>query len=252
MVWMAGALLVSAASHARAFDVRQAAAAAMAEQYGAYDAEARAWLHRPADSPDVYRMRVREARKLAVPGGDRLYLVAAGNLEDTSKASRAASGLAGLFVYEERAGALRLVAGVKALPVGAGGIAQFEIRLTRLGPDDYYGWILDQGESGQGWTIERQSVLAPPGKSIATLAVLRKSIDSEGVFPCYDPGLKEKCMSLKYALTVDTSKLAAHVFPLILEKSGVQDGRTVVPETFSIPFDEQTWRYAPPRAVQPE
>lgn len=241
-----------ATTPAAALDARATAMVAMTEQYGTYDAEMRAWRHRIAGEPQVYVMRVREARKIAIPGGERVYIVAAGNAENADTLPRAASGLLGLFVYEEYAGKLRFAAGAKALPVGAGGRAVFDIRLVQLGPDHYYGWLLGTGAMGQGWLIEQQAVLAPHGKAVDTLVTLRKSIDSEGVFPCDDPGLKEKCMSLKYALSVDTTKIAAHVFPLILEKSGVQDGRPVVPETFQIPFDEKTWRYMPPRAVQPE
>ncbi|MGE0737063.1 MAG: hypothetical protein AB7G15_03030 [Alphaproteobacteria bacterium] len=251
-VWFVAFAVASCCGGAQAMDTRTAVLAAMTEQYGRYDAEARAWKHRIAGEPYVYMMRVREARKLAVPGAERLYIVASGDMEKPDEVPRAASGLAGLFVYEQHAGKVRFVAGIKDLRVGDGGRAAFDARLTQFGPDHYYGWIVGLGSIGQGWSIERQLVLAPHGRAVDTLAALRKSIDSEGVFPCHDPGLKEKCMSLKYALTVDTSKAAEHVFPLILEKSGVQDGRTIVPETFHIPFDEKTWRYLTPRAVQPE
>jgi hypothetical protein len=73
-------------------------------------------------------------------GGERLYVVASGELVDEqseSNTSHASLGSVGTFVAETQVGKSEVVAAIQA---GAMGVAPTGWKLVKLGPADYWGW----------------------------------------------------------------------------------------------------------------
>ncbi len=245
--WISLGLLLCAGS-AWPLDGDTALKQLMQEQYSAYSVRDKGWPFRAEDVG--YVMKVIQSRKITTPYGERLYVFAAGSVASDKDASHAASGLAGAFVLEEKAGHVDLVASSKAMKYGSFGAAPDKVKLLQFGPDHYYGWLYESGYTGQGYTMSSSDVLLPRGKSIAALASVPSHMDNDGIAACEGKETGKECESLDFDLKIDTARGGVTVFPLIVTRSGTQAGRGAEPATWHIGFDEKKWRYEVPAALQ--
>jgi hypothetical protein len=241
-------LLLSWAGPAWPLDADAAAGQLMQDQYGAYSASVKGWPFRAEGAG--YVMKVIQSRKLVTPYGERLYVFAAGSIADDKENSHAATGLAGAFVLEEKAGRVDLVAASKAMKYGSFGAAPLAVKLLQFGPDYYYGWLYESGYTGQGYTSSHVDVLLPRGKGIAVLASIPSHMDNDGVYSCDEAATRKQCESLDFDLRIDSARSDVKVYPLIVTRGGIQAGVDVKPAAWHIGFDEKKWRYEVPTVLK--
>jgi hypothetical protein len=220
----------------------------MQEQYGTYSARDKGWPFRAEGVG--YVMKVIQTRKITTPYGERLYVFVAGNVASDKDTSHAASGLAGAFVLEEKAGQVALAASSKAMKYGSFGAAPDKVKLLQFGPDHYYGWLYESGYTGQGYTLSHSDVLLPRGKSVTVLASIPSHMDNDGIVSCGGKETAKECESLDFDLKIDTARGDIKVYPLVVTRSGTQAGRDAKPATWRIGFDDKKWRYEVPAALK--
>lgn len=212
----------------------------MIEQYGnRFNQTHRCWIHVDREQ-GAYCVKAIKGDLMQAHDGLRLYVLADGvPIDDRGSldaASHASAGLVGAFVLirDEASRKWRVIAARKDMFFGSSGHSgASRAQLVDIGPSDYLGWRFEHGGMWQGIVVLQQVFLAPLGKSVANLSRL--------------PVMREDDQQHGYSYRFDTSKTDQRVFPVIVEKRRMQDGRPgQVLRTAVVPFDHKNWIYALP------
>ena len=232
---------------ARAMDAEAETRRLMQGQYGAYSESAKGYAYQ-ADGIG-YVMKPIQSRKVAIGGGERLYVFAAGKVANEKDIGHVTSGLAGAFVLEEKGGKVELVSASKAMKYGGFGAARETVKFMQFGPDNDYGWVYESGYTAQGITTSVNEVLLPRGRVVTPVARIPAHTDNEGASPCKDKATRPRCEVLDYELKVEKGG-SAKVYPITVTRKGIQKGVELKPQSWRVDFDEKAGRYNVPAALK--
>lgn len=218
------------------------AEAVMNRVYAGYDKKLDCW--QAEDKEGRYCMKIEHSAKVDTESGQRLYVLATGDMADGGHAN---SGLVGAFVVEEQQGKLAILHADAYMTYGSNGIAPRDWTFVKLGSKDYWGWRGTTGWIGQGYSIAQYAILAPYGKKIRDLAGFNESYDDSGA--CREDS-ETACAnistSINSSLEIDSSVTDAKVFPLKITVTGKEKGQDLGSKTWVFPFDEKKWSYTQP------
>lgn len=132
-----------------------------------------------------------------------------------------------------------------------GDVADVDVR--RFGPH-LYGFVVEDGFTGQGVTIGSSSLVLPDGDGFRVAATLRSSLDNLGAMAgCVerDDCAPDTTYDLSFELAVDDRDASAVAWPLQVREQGDACGRRVE-RTHQVPFDVATGMWTVPAALQRE
>jgi hypothetical protein len=228
--------------------------AAMEHFYGSYDRRLKCWTAeiRSDDGPLKACMRPHKIETVNTSGGKRHFLVFGGfaiNDRGGKDDCHACGGLMGMAVLEETGNALDLIArNDLATSFGSWGDIPPEeaFTLRRIGQDDLYGWVIETGYTGQGYTYLSHFIHAPIGDRIIEIGSMPAGFDDLG--NCDDNGTNlmngEKCTA--YSVSLDfVENAAAKLYDAVMRYSGYRHGETIDP-VFTAKFDDATLAYELP------
>lgn len=224
------------------------AEAVMNRVYERYDKKLNCW--HANDKDEHYCMKIEHSAKVDTASGQRLYVLATGDMVDEKgeySGGHANSGLVGAFVVEEQQGKLAILHADAYMTYGSNGIAPRDWTFVKLGANDYWGWWGTTGWIGQGYSIAQYAILAPYGKKIRDLAGFNQSYDDSGA--CREDS-EAACAkistSINTSLDIDSSVTDVKVFPLKISVTGSEKGQDLGSKTWVFPFDEKKWSYTEP------
>lgn len=239
------------------------------QAYPVFDQKHACWLSDDGDG-GRYCLKFDSEQKLTLKDGERLYVIASGELVDAqgeSNASHASLGSVGAFVAESRNGRSEVIAANPAIQTGSSGIGPIAWKLVKLGPADYWGWQNAWGDCHQGYCGSRYSFFAPYGKSVKEIGFITSEYDDTGACGGTtdkldadgDPLLDENgeaiqveddfsktASSLQSTLKIDTQNSKVKVYPLLIAITGQEAGVVVKPKTWMFNFDSKSWQYKEP------
>lgn len=226
--------------------------------YPFYDAKHSCWI---ATEPNGgrYCMKIDTAKKLTLKDGERMYLLASGEIVDDAGEPNGAHmnvGMVGAFITETRNGKSTVLASNPYIYVGSSGSGPRDWALMKLGTADYWGWQNTSGDCHQGYCGSYYSILAPYGKSIRDIASVVSQFDDSGA--CYgtttdensnevEVNCDEVSSSLQTTLKVDSTNSYAKVYPLLITLTGKEKGKKIAPKTWVFNFDDNNWNYQVPK-----
>jgi hypothetical protein len=200
-----------------------------------------------SDTPKYYYcMKVDRVDTVRANDGLRTYVLLSGEMTngDGEGGSHVDGGLVGALVLKEGSKGMEIIAGDPAISMGAFGSGPTKWDLVKLGPSSYWGWKNTWGDTHQGITGTRYSILAPYGKKIKELAGFVQDYSDEG--NC-DEASGCKATSYTSHLKIDSTQIGDKVFPLNITVSGTEKGKTIPEKTWIFPFDTKTWSYVEPK-----
>jgi hypothetical protein len=233
--------------------------------YQQYDVKHACWIAQDADGVSAC-MKLDSEKLLHLASGDRLYVLAVGEMVDEngeSDGGHNSNGFVGAFVAETIAGKTTLIASNPAFPSGAFGGAPIGWKLLQLGASDYWGWQNTWSDAHNGYSDDFYTILAPYGKGIKELAMMTSSYDDSGAIDP-DACIQEaaggtdntdamQCQqpsSIQSTLKIDNSNASARVYPLLITVSGTSEGVAFKPTTWKFVFDTKAWKYQEPKGYE--
>lgn len=130
-----------------------------------------------------------------------------------------------------------------------GDVADVEVR--RFGPR-LYGFVVEDGFTGQGITVGNASIVLPDAGAFHQAGSLRTSLDNLGAMEgCAerDDCAPDAGYDLAFELTVDMRDATAAVWPLRVHERGEACGRRV-DRSHAVPFDGAAGAWRVPPALQ--
>ncbi len=214
----------------------------LSEVYDKYLPSQKCWIATDENLQN-YCMKIDSFEKVNVKGVNRLYATLAGVAVDEKgeeNGSHATSGLVGVFVLEENAKQLNLIASDSKIPMGDFGNGPTKWKLVKIGPDDYYGWKNETGSMHQGYSNSFFHILAPYGAMVKDIADFSSGISDEGACAA------EPCTTLEASIEFDTSKTSEKIFPLLVSVKGKDKGVVFKDKKYNFYFDDKKWKYVEP------
>lgn len=219
----------------------RAFAAFMADAYGTYDAKEDRWSL-PEDAYIVHSLCARQS--VSIEGIEHILLAVCGATRETG--SHGEPGSVDFYVLKADSSRLTIAAKLLEVPSGSFGNPG-KVTPLQLGPA-FHGFLLEEGWTGQGYTLGTTRLFIPSAKGIQEGLTIRSLEDETGTGQCDEPG--HACTNLSRTIAVGPAGDGKAVFPLIIHESGIADGRPVDRQT-TIPFDRKRWRYPTPARMNP-
>lgn len=219
----------------------RAFAAFMADAYGAYDAKADRWSL-PGDGAIVHSICARKS--VSIEGAEHILLAVCGATRETG--SHGEQGSVDFYVLKAEGGRLAVAAELRDIASGGFGNPG-SVATLQLGPA-FHGFLLEEGWTGQGYTLGTTRLFIPSAKGIQEGLAIRSLEDETGTGKCDEPG--QPCTNLTRTVTVGQGGDGKVAFPLVIRESGIVDGKPVDRQT-TIPFDRKHWRYPAPARMNP-
>lgn len=206
----------------------------MIEQYGnEYDAKHACWPYRSAES-GTYCMKASVPKLVDSKLGKVLYFYAANrsdiNDDPNYGYGHAEPGIMGAYKLSiDKSGAWKYLSASKAITFGSSGYCGCDNAVfSKLGSNDYYGWMFTSGGVWQGTVVSDYAIVAPKDSVFIDLSKI--------------PEIREENQDVKYQIKIIDSS-ADKVFPLLVSK--IKAG--AAPEEKTISFDEKEWLYSVPQ-----
>lgn len=127
---------------------------------------------------------------------------------------------------------------------------------------DFYGFRVEDGWFGQGFSLLSQSLILPGPKGLVATGNVRSHIDNDAQYECdnvdasTDPDTANDCrtrrFSIDFALRFDDSDRSARIWPLLIEETGTTCGGKPVRQQHRFTLDTRTWAYSFPESLQRE
>ncbi|WP_417423989.1 hypothetical protein [Hoeflea sp.] len=220
--------------------------AVMEEFYGPYSKRSKCWIGKAGAERLCMRPHLlssvmvgREVTQFAAMSGHAIQ-------PDGSHAEcHGCAGKLGLVVLRAAGNRLALVARNSLFEdIGSWGMAPPEeaFRVVRLGKDNY-GWLVESGFTGQGYTQGGVSVFGVLGDKVVDLGFIDTYSDNEGT--CGD-GLGA-CYRHSYEIVSDAASGSARFADLVARKLESSDPDATA--SFTIPFSNDELKYLPPEAL---
>lgn len=128
-----------------------------------------------------------------------------------------------------------------------------EITVRRFGPR-LYGFVVEDGFTGQGITIGNSSLVLPDGDGFKVAATLRSSLDNLGTMAgCAerDDCGQDAAYDVSFELGIDDRDASAMAWPLQVREQGEACGRRIE-RTYQVPFDVASGTWTVPASLQRE
>ncbi|HYQ25471.1 hypothetical protein [Stenotrophomonas sp.] len=129
------------------------------------------------------------------------------------------------------------------------------VQIVRAG-SDFYGFRMEDGWFGQGYSLISQSLVLPGPKGLVDTGSMRSHIDNGAAYDCDDADAAEDCRSkifnIDFIQRFDDSDRTARVWPLQVEETGSTCGGTPVRQQHRFTLDPKSWTYSFPDALQRE
>jgi len=128
-----------------------------------------------------------------------------------------------------------------------------DVAVRRFGPR-LYGFVVEDGFTGQGITIGNSSLVLPDGDGFKIAATLRSSLDNLGAMAgCAerDDCGQDAAYDLSFELGIDDRDASAAAWPLRVHEQGEACGRRVE-RTHQVPFDVASGTWTVPASLQRE
>ncbi|AWH34656.1 hypothetical protein [Stenotrophomonas sp. SAU14A_NAIMI4_8] len=126
------------------------------------------------------------------------------------------------------------------------------VQIVRAG-SDFYGFRVEDGWFGQGYSLISQSLVLPGPKGLVDTGSMRSHIDNGAAYDCDDADAAEDCRSkvfnIDFNQRFDDSDRSARVWPLLVEETGSTCGGTAVRQQHRFTLDPKTWTYSFPAAL---
>ena len=229
--------------------------AVMNEFYGTFSQSNGCWITKSAEitksANKTYCMKPYKLDTVGSDNNQRLFIVIAGQKLDDNGAPEdwhSASGVLGLIVLMQNGAQLGVVA-TNSLYEDFGSFGKVppmnSFAVHELGPNESYGWIIQENEFGAGEEVDFNNLYAVFGDTIASIgSIPSRDIRENGATGCGD-----QCSDYSIELLVDSTAQNATFYPLILRVSGVKEGRPFN-KTYRVPFDSSSFRYLVPREIE--
>lgn len=127
---------------------------------------------------------------------------------------------------------------------------------------DFYGFRVEDGWFGQGFSLLSQSLILPGPNGLVASGSVRSHIDNDAQYECEnvdagtDPDNAESCrtrrFSIDFALRFDDSDRSARIWPLLIEETGTTCGGKQVRQEHRFTLDPKTWAYPFPELLRRE
>ncbi|WP_305805270.1 hypothetical protein [Stenotrophomonas sp. YIM B06876] len=125
-----------------------------------------------------------------------------------------------------------------------------EVSVLQLGAQRY-GYRIDSGWFGQGYSLQTQSLLAMTGDGLHEAGSLRRHIDNGGAYDCASEDCAGKLFDVDFRLTADASQPDLAIWPLQVSESGTDCAGPLARE-HRLAFDPVQGRYRIPETLQRE
>lgn len=196
--------------------------------------------------------------------GRLMYVLFAGNKfdfkENIANGAHADSGLAGVFVFKQKANGWQLLAAAPQVTVGASGDAPEKFTFHEFGKDKW-GFLTRHSDVHQGFSGSHYVILAHDGGSRISQSWIGANADNSGAYgsDCEvvrDGGGTRKeiqaCLVRLYSLDATVRILrnrpmSGGFYPLQLTVTGNEGKKTYRGQTFVIPFDVKKGKYVAPK-----
>ncbi|WP_312707014.1 hypothetical protein [Stenotrophomonas sp.] len=126
------------------------------------------------------------------------------------------------------------------------------VQIVRAG-SDFYGFRVEDGWFGQGYSLISQSLILPGPKGLVDTGSMRSHIDNGAAYDCDDAESAEDCRSqvfnIDFTQRFDDSDRTARVWPLQVEETGSTCGGAAVRRQHRFTLDPKTWTYSFPKAL---
>lgn len=127
---------------------------------------------------------------------------------------------------------------------------------------DFYGFRVEDGWFGQGFSLLSQSLILPGPKGLVATGSVRSHIDNDAQYECdtvdasTDADTVEDCrtrrFSIDFALRFDDSDRSARVWSLLIEETGNTCGGKRVRQEHRFTLDPKSWTYSFPESLRRE
>ncbi|WP_406754141.1 hypothetical protein [Stenotrophomonas maltophilia] len=127
---------------------------------------------------------------------------------------------------------------------------------------DFYGFRVEDGWFGQGFSLLSQSLILPGPDGLVASGSVRSHIDNDAQYECdtvdasTDPDTANDCrtrrFSIDFALRFDDSDRSARVWPLLIEETGNTCGGKRLRQQHRFTLDTKTWTYSFPESLRRE
>lgn len=126
------------------------------------------------------------------------------------------------------------------------------VQIVRAG-SDFYGFRVEDGWFGQGYSLISQSLILPGPKGLVDTGSMRSHIDNGAAYDCDDAESAGDCRSqvfnIDFTQRFDDSDRTARVWPLQVEETGSTCGGAAVRRQHRFTLDPKTWTYSFPKAL---
>lgn len=198
------------------------------------------------DKPRQLQQHVCAEQSVVIGAAIHELLAICGELLD---AGHAAPGFIDFFVLRDAGETLEVSAENIADAFGSSG-RPGTVSIMRLG-SDFYGFRVEHGWYGQGYSLESQSLVVPGPKGLVDAGTLRSHIDNNNYYDCNEEDCAGKLFDIDFHLEVDDSDRSARIWPLLVTESGEQCGKPVS-RRHRFALDTRTWKYPFTESLQRE
>jgi len=242
----------------RAMDAEREVEKLMRSQYNVKSRDDKGWHIQiwGADPVDnSYTIYSITHKKISTLRGERLYVFISGSRDYLT--SPAAPGIGGAFILEEHDGQVSLVAGANKMPFGGNETGPHKATLMLFGPNQFYGWVVEDGAASQGFIDSWKTIILPRGRIIVNAGRVNSHSSNSGF--CDDEEASKgdywtkrlkTCRSLDMRMKIEDSDKSVKIFPLSVRTTGTRGGQPIRPTSVLITFDEKSARYKIPKTLR--
>lgn len=193
------------------------------------------------------KLQVCAQQTMAIDGQPHALLAVCGQLEDFGHVS---SGPNHFYLLAAGPRGPEVIARSRDLKFGSMG-GSGDVRVLRLG-QDLYGFAVESGFTGQGYSMGTRVVLLPDGDGFIEAASMRSGLDNSGhMQACLETGRcqPDDAVDVEFALRVDDSEPMATAYPLVVSASGQACGEPAT-QNWRLTLDRATLSYNVPAELQ--
>lgn len=231
----------------------------LVQRYGGNAKLSGEWRGSWTDEGDTHAMDWQVCAEQPVVSGDhwQQLLAVCGALADGAHID---PGTIDFFVLRPKDDGFEVASELTGERFGSGG-QPGTASVIRAG-SDFYGFRVEDGWFGQGFSLLSQSLVLPGPNGLVASGSLRSHIDNDAQYECdnvdanADPETAEDCrsrrFSIDFALRFDDSDRSARTWPLLIEETGTTCGGKPVRQQHRFTLDSRTWTYSFPEALRRE
>lgn len=231
----------------------------LVQRYGSNATLSGEWRGSWTDDGDTHAMNWHVCAEQPVLTGDswQQLLAVCGALVDGAHID---PGTIEFFVLRPQGESLEVASELTGERFGSGG-QPGTASIIRAG-SDFYGFRVEDGWFGQGFSLLSQSLILPGPNGLVASGSVRSHIDNDAQYECdgveagTDAETAEDCrsrrFSIDFALRFDDSDRSARIWPLLIEETGSTCGGKQVQQQHRFTLDPKTWAYSFPESLQRE